>query len=43
MTIGPRPDGYPQKIPTMGRVKPRFQGFELESGYYANLNGYGYE
>jgi len=27
MAIGPMPNGYPQKIPTMDRVKPRFYGF----------------
>ena len=32
MTIGPRPDGHPQKIPAMGRVKPRFYGYGLGSG-----------
>jgi len=31
MTIGPRSDGYSQKIPLIGRVKPRFHGPELGS------------
>ncbi|AES63917.1 hypothetical protein MTR_2g014810 [Medicago truncatula] len=38
MAIGPRLDGYPQKIPTMGRVKPRFHGYGESAG-----NGWGYE
>jgi len=29
MTIGLRPDVFPQKITTMGRVKPRFHGSEF--------------
>ncbi|AES80553.1 hypothetical protein MTR_7g082130 [Medicago truncatula] len=32
MTIGPRPNGYPQKIPTMSRVKPRFYGSGMHLG-----------
>jgi len=32
MAIGLRPYGYPQKIPTMGRVKSRFCGFGHGSG-----------
>jgi len=32
MAIGPMFKGYPQKIPTMGRVKPRFYGSGHGSG-----------
>jgi len=32
MAIGPRSNGYPQKIPIMGRVKPRFHGYGHGSG-----------
>jgi len=32
MAIGLMSNGYPQKIPTMGRVKPRFYGSGHGSG-----------
>ncbi|AES81353.1 hypothetical protein MTR_7g091360 [Medicago truncatula] len=30
MAIRPRSDGHPQKIPVMGRVKPRFHGYGVK-------------
>jgi len=33
MAIGPRSDGHPQKIPAIGRVKPRFLGYGHGYGY----------
>ncbi|KEH29204.1 hypothetical protein MTR_4g028890 [Medicago truncatula] len=41
MAITPRPDGHPQKISAMGRVKPRFYRYGLVSGE-DNVNGYGH-
>jgi len=37
MAIGPKPYGHPQKIPTMGRVKPRFMGLGLGMGNYPQI------
>jgi len=30
--IGSRPDGHPQKISAMGRIKPHFHEYGLRSG-----------
>ncbi|AES69291.1 hypothetical protein MTR_3g026980 [Medicago truncatula] len=32
MAIGPRPDGYPNKKPATGRVKPAFVGIGMGPG-----------
>ncbi|AES80985.1 hypothetical protein MTR_7g087240 [Medicago truncatula] len=32
MAIGPRPYGHLQKIPALGRVKPRFHGSGADNG-----------
>jgi len=37
MAIGPRLYGHPQKIATMGRVKPRFIGLGLGMGKYPQI------
>ncbi|KEH28658.1 hypothetical protein MTR_4g008880 [Medicago truncatula] len=38
MTIALRLNGYPHKIPTMGRVKPRYHGSETGSGNTHEFN-----
>lgn len=37
MAIGPKPDGHPQKISTMGRVNAAFMGMGLGRGNYPQI------